>query len=140
MKRQVKLTTTGRLSGEPRVVTLYAFDDGDRLVIGGSRGGAAKDPAWVGNLRDDQRSTVRMDREVREVRAHEVTGPERDRLWQLVCEEFPLYATYQRRTKRLIRSSCWRRSRTADLALHPSTIRKSFWRPFRHSATCRRRA
>jgi len=31
-----------------------------------------------------------------------VKGSERDRLWQLVCEGFPLYATYQRRTTRLI--------------------------------------
>jgi hypothetical protein len=28
--------------------------------------------------------------------------PERDRLWQLVCEAFPLYASYQRKTTRLI--------------------------------------
>jgi hypothetical protein len=34
--------------------------------------------------------------------AREVIGAERDRLWALVCEAFPLYATYQRRTSRLI--------------------------------------
>lgn len=37
-----------------------------------------------------------------QVRALEVEGSERDRLWQLVCGEFPLYQTYQQRTKRII--------------------------------------
>lgn len=83
-------------------MTLYAFDDGERLVIVGSRGGASRDPAWAVNLRHDPRATVKVGREERAVRATEVSGPERDRLWGLVCAEFPLYATYQRRTKRTI--------------------------------------
>ncbi len=102
MKRQVKVSTAGRKTGKAREVTLYAFDDGDRLVIVGSLGGAPKDPAWAGNLRADPRASVRIGAEVREIRAREVDGVERDRLWELVCAEFPLYATFQRRTKRLI--------------------------------------
>ena len=98
----VTLTTTGRRTGKPRPVTLYAWDDGDRVVVVGSRGGAAKDPDWVGNLRADPRATVKQGRDVREVRASEVDGSERDRLWALVVEAFPLYSTYQRKTKRVI--------------------------------------
>jgi deazaflavin-dependent oxidoreductase (nitroreductase family) len=99
---QVRLTTTGRVSGEPREVTLYAFPDGERLVVVGSRGGAATDPAWVRNLRADPHATIRRGRTVEAVRAREVDGAERDRLWRLVCDAFPLYATYQRRTSRRI--------------------------------------
>jgi F420H(2)-dependent quinone reductase len=102
VKRQVRVTTTGRRSGDARAVTLYAFDDGERLVIVGSRGGAAKDPAWAANLRDEPSATVKVGREERAVHAIEVDGPERDRLWERVCADFPLYATYQRRTKRTI--------------------------------------
>lgn len=102
MKRQVVLTTTGRRSGEQRPVTLYAFDDGDRLVVVGSRGGSARDPAWAANLRDEPWATVKVGSEVRSVHATEADGTERDRLWDLVCEQFPLYATYQHRTKRRI--------------------------------------
>ena len=102
MKRQVRVTTTGRKSGDPRPVTLYAFEDGERLVIVGSRGGASRDPAWAVNLRHDPHALVKLGREERAVRANEVDGPERDRLWKLVCADFPLYEAYQRRTKRTI--------------------------------------
>jgi deazaflavin-dependent oxidoreductase (nitroreductase family) len=102
MKRQVRVTTTGRRSGDARAVTLYAFEDGQRLVIVGSRGGASRDPAWAVNLRHDPHAIVKVGRDERAVRATEMDGPERDRLWELVCGQFPLYATYQRRTKRTI--------------------------------------
>lgn len=102
MPINVKLTTIGRKTGEPRRVTLYAFEDGDRLVVVGSLGGAAKDPAWAGNLRANPEATVRVDGEPRTVRAQEVEGDERERLWRLVVKGFPTYATYQRRTTRQI--------------------------------------
>ena len=35
-------------------------------------------------------------------RVEEVEGPERERLWKLVTDAFPLYETYQGRTDRLI--------------------------------------
>lgn len=101
-KLNVKLITKGRRSGEPRRVTLYAFEDGDRMVVVGSVGGAAIDPAWVDNLRAEPRATLRNGREVREVRAMEVDGSDRERLWALVTAAFPLYVTYQRKTERVI--------------------------------------
>lgn len=102
MKHTIRLTTTGRRSGQPRQVTLYAFDDADRLVIVGSRGGAAQDPAWVGNLRARPEATVKRGRAEQPVRTTEVTGDERDRLWRLVVREFPLYEAYRKRTSRTI--------------------------------------
>jgi deazaflavin-dependent oxidoreductase (nitroreductase family) len=101
---KITLTTTGRKTGQPRSVPLYAFEDGDRLVIVGSSGGDPTHPAWVLNLRAEPRVTIKVGREERGVVAHEVEdeGPERDRLWQLVTEAFRWYATYQRRTTRLI--------------------------------------
>lgn len=102
MKAEVTLTTTGRKSGMPREVTLYAFEDDDRLVVVGSYGGAARDPYWVRNLRAEPQAQVRRGKKVQEVTALEVDGAERDRLWKLVTEAFPLYATYQRKTKRTI--------------------------------------
>ena len=102
-RMQIRLTTTGRKTGQARTVTLYAFDAGDgAIVIVGSRGGAARHPAWAHNLRGEPKASVKIGQEERSVVAREVSGAERERLWELVCEAFPLYATYQRRTKRLI--------------------------------------
>lgn len=100
----ITLTTTGRRSGEPRTLPLYAWPDGERLVVVGSKGGATTNPAWVHNLRAEPRAIVKQGRNVQEYRATEVEveSPERDRLWSLVTEAFPMYAGYQRKTNRLI--------------------------------------
>jgi deazaflavin-dependent oxidoreductase (nitroreductase family) len=100
---QIVLGTTGAQSGAPRPVTLYAWEDGETLVVVGSKGGAARHPAWAHNLRAHPRASIRTGSRSWEVDASEVPeGPERNRIWALVMERFPLYATYQRRTTRLI--------------------------------------
>jgi deazaflavin-dependent oxidoreductase (nitroreductase family) len=98
----VVLTTTGRHSGKPRDVPLFAFRDGDRIVVVASRNGSDREAAWVWNLRADPAARMRVGREVRDVRAYEAEGEERDRLWRLVIEGYPGYELYQRRTARLI--------------------------------------
>ena len=100
---RVELTTTGARSGRPRSATLYAWEDGDRLVLVGSSGGSARHPAWVHNLRARPEATLKRGRSVVEVLAREVTdAEERARLWALVIEAFPLYDAYQRGTERRI--------------------------------------
>ena len=100
---QIRLTTTGARTGARRAATLYAWEDGDALVIVGSRGGAARNPAWVHNLRAHPHATVEAGKRSWEVEAREVAdGAERDRLWAMVVSRFRLYATYQQRTKRQI--------------------------------------
>jgi deazaflavin-dependent oxidoreductase (nitroreductase family) len=99
----ITLTTTGARSGGRRSVTLYAWEDGDRLVVVGSRGGSARHPAWAHNLRAHPRATVAAGKRSWDVDALEVPeGEERDRIWRMVVERFALYDTYQRRTRRLI--------------------------------------
>ena len=102
---QVKLTTTGRKTGEPREVTLYAWLDGDTdLVLVGSQGGKPSDPAWAFNLRDEPMCTVKRGKTTTIYRATEVDGTDatRDRLWDLVTAAFPMYRSYQKKTERLI--------------------------------------
>ena len=99
----VNLTATGRKTGTARTLPLYGFDTGDgAIVIVGSRGGSAKDPEWANNLRADPRATVTVGSEVRPVVAREVSGEERERLWTIAAEGFPLYEAYKRKTKRTI--------------------------------------
>lgn len=100
---QISLTTTGARTGRSRTVTLYAWEDGEALVIVGSLGGAPRHPAWVHNLRSHPHATVKHGEQSDGVTAREVEEPgERERLWRLVVDRFPLYETYQRRTDRRI--------------------------------------
>ena len=99
------LITTGRKSGEPRAVKLYVWPDGDeRFVLVGSSAGQPEDPAWVLNLRAEPRCVLRISKaDERSGRVTEIPdGAERDRLWAMVVEAFRYYATYQRKTDRLI--------------------------------------
>ena len=99
---RIELTTTGRKTGHPHEVVLYAWPDGDRLVVVGSYGGRPSDPDWASNLRAHPRAVVRRGRVTVEHVAREVEGAERERLWALVTDHFPLYQSYQGSTDRLI--------------------------------------
>jgi len=99
---QITLRTTGARTGQTRIATLYAWEDGDRLVLVGSRGGASRHPAWVHNLRAHPEAVVVRGRSERSYRAVEPAGEERDRLWHLAVERFPLYERYAGRTERVI--------------------------------------
>ena len=98
----VIVVTIGRRTGRTREIPLYAFEDGDRLVVIGSNMGQDHEPAWVGNLRAHPAVHVRVGRELRAVRALEADGEERERLWELAATGYPGYEAYARRTHRRI--------------------------------------
>jgi deazaflavin-dependent oxidoreductase (nitroreductase family) len=98
----VVLVETGRRTGRTREIPLFAFEDGDRLVVIGSNGGGEREPAWVANLRAQPEVQVRVGPELRAVVAREVEGDERLRLWRLAVEAYRGFAVYQRRTSRRI--------------------------------------
>jgi deazaflavin-dependent oxidoreductase (nitroreductase family) len=101
-QRILLLTTTGRASGRPRTVPLTYFEDGERLVIIASAGGAARDPAWWRNLQARPEAEVQLAGERRRVRARIASAEERARLWPRVKRENPAYAEYEQRTAREI--------------------------------------
>jgi deazaflavin-dependent oxidoreductase (nitroreductase family) len=96
------LTTIGRKTGREHEVTIYAFPDGDDLVVVGSYAGRPDDPDWAANLKANPLATVQRGTSSVEHRARVVEGAERERLWTMVVKEFPMYETYQKRTDRLI--------------------------------------
>jgi deazaflavin-dependent oxidoreductase (nitroreductase family) len=98
----VLLTTTGRRSGEPRTTALWAYPDGQALVLVGSHGGGRRIPAWVLNLRVRPDATVQVRREVRRVRAREAAGDEYSRLWRMVVAAYPGYEVYLEWVHRVI--------------------------------------
>jgi len=100
--QNVIVTMTGRKTGKRREVPLFGIQDGGRFIVIGSNGGGSSDPAWVANLRSDPRATLRVGRVVRDVRAREADGEERDRLWELATTAYPGYETYRAGTDRRI--------------------------------------
>jgi deazaflavin-dependent oxidoreductase (nitroreductase family) len=96
------LHTKGRKSGRPQTVVLNHLQDGDRLIVYGTKGGAPTDPDWVGNVLADPSPTVETGTETIPVRAVVVTGPERDELYARQVEQRPVFGTYPGKTSRVI--------------------------------------
>lgn len=96
------LTTTGAKSGQPRLAPL-AFDrDGDALVIIASKGGAPTNPDWYHNIKANPVVTVEVGTETFQAVATEVTGNERERLFDQVVAKMPGFGDYQKNTSRRI--------------------------------------
>jgi F420H(2)-dependent quinone reductase len=79
----LRLTTTGRRSGEPRSVIVGYIEDGPNLITMAMNGWGAAEPAWWLNLQAQPEAVVELARGVRrEVLGRAAVGPERDQLWQ----------------------------------------------------------
>jgi deazaflavin-dependent oxidoreductase (nitroreductase family) len=98
----VLLTTTGAKSGQPRVAPLVSLQDGDRTVIFASKAGADTNPDWYHNIRANPRVQVEQGTETYAANAVEVTGAERDRIFDRQKQAFPGFADYEASTDRVI--------------------------------------
>jgi deazaflavin-dependent oxidoreductase (nitroreductase family) len=96
------LTTTGARSGATRVNPLAYLPDGDRMLVFASKGGAPTNPDWYHNVRAHPHVTVEVGGQTRRMRAVEVTGAERDRLFAEQARRMPGFADYQANTTRVI--------------------------------------
>jgi deazaflavin-dependent oxidoreductase (nitroreductase family) len=96
------LQTVGRKSGQPHTHTLLYIRDGERLIVCASFYGAAQHPAWYLNLQANPRVHVQTGRVHREMIAETASGPERERLWQLLVKTWPSFASYQANVSREI--------------------------------------
>ena len=96
------LITTGRRSGERRTVPLTYFEDGDALLVIGSKGGSPRHPDWYLNLVADPGAEIQVGGERRRVRGRTATAEEAERLWPMVLERAPVYGKYRAKTSREI--------------------------------------
>ena len=93
----------GAKSGTERVTPLVHFPEEDgRTVIVASAAGAPKHPAWFHNLKANPKIDVEVGTERYQVVAEEITGTERDELWEQIVEKAPGFGDYQRKTDRVI--------------------------------------
>lgn len=77
----LRLRTTGRRSGQPRVAIVGYYEDGANLVTLAMNGWAEAEPAWWLNLQAQPDTTVELKDGPRAVRGRAAKGEERDRLW-----------------------------------------------------------
>ena len=105
----LRLTVTGRRSGQPRSVILGYLEDGPNLVTVAMNGWAEGEPAWWLNLQAAPLATVELRGRTQQVRAHAATGAERDRLW----------ARWRQQDDRLDGFAALRSTETAVVVLEP---------------------
>ena len=95
------LTTVGRRSGQPRTTPLlYLEEDHGRWVVVASNGGADWQPGWWLNLRAGSSGEVALGGTTTPVTGAEITGHEREQLWQALNERVFDYDSYQRKVSR----------------------------------------
>src|SRR5437879_5339824 len=93
------LTTTGAKSGNQHTTPLVYHQDGDRIVVFGSKGGAPTHPAWFHNLVANPDVTVELPGEkTLEARAVVVDGAQRERLFAAQKAAMPAFAEYEKKT------------------------------------------
>jgi deazaflavin-dependent oxidoreductase (nitroreductase family) len=96
------LHTTGARSGGTRVSPLGAMRVDGRLLVVGSYGGAAINPAWVHNLRARPQARIEIGADTVDVEATELPADERDAVWPRIVELAPPFSDYQDQTTRTI--------------------------------------
>ena len=92
----------GARSGKDRVNPVMYLKDGERYLVFASKGGHDHNPDWYHNLKAHPDIEIEVGDETIGVRAEEVNGSERDRLYAKQASLYPRFAEYQQKTKRVI--------------------------------------
>ncbi len=96
------LETTGRKTGQPRVIPIaYFFHEGVYLIVA-SNWGKDQDADWYLNLLKTPRAKLTVNGKTIPVEAHTAQGDEYTRLWKFATERHPPYLNYQKMTSRHI--------------------------------------
>ena len=93
---------TGARTRKVRINPVMYLKDGHRYLVFASKGGAPTNPDWYHNLKAHPDVKIEVGNETIEVRAEEITGAERDRIYAQQASRYPQFAQYQKQTKRVI--------------------------------------
>jgi deazaflavin-dependent oxidoreductase (nitroreductase family) len=91
----------GRKSGRDYVTpTMYLADENDRdtIYVFATKGGAPTNPDWYFNLIAASEGSVERGTETYPVTVDELTGTERDRIYDEQARRYPGFADYARQT------------------------------------------
>ena len=98
----VLLHSTGAKSGAERVNPLMHLEKDGRIIICASRNGEDLNPDWYHNIKANPQVEVELGDRTVPARAEEVTGAERDRLYEEMKARYPQFAEYEAATDRKI--------------------------------------
>jgi deazaflavin-dependent oxidoreductase (nitroreductase family) len=93
----VMLTTTGARSGQRRTVPVLGLPTPDGFAVVASNWGRQRHPAWYYNLRADPAAEIAVGSSRRCVRAAELEGVRRERVWREGMAVYPGFSEYERR-------------------------------------------
>ena len=96
------LHTTGAKSGLPRLNPAAFTEDGNRLVIIASKGGADSHPDWYYNVIANPNVTIEVGTEKYDAVATVEQEPERTRLYDQMAVQYPGFEEYRQKTSRII--------------------------------------
>jgi deazaflavin-dependent oxidoreductase (nitroreductase family) len=96
------LTTTGRRTGDKRIVPLIYGRHGDDYLVVGSKGGAPTHPGWYLNLEANPDVQVQVKDDRFSARARTATPDEKPEVWKTMTAIWPDYDEYQKKTAREI--------------------------------------
>ncbi|MXW54145.1 MAG: nitroreductase family deazaflavin-dependent oxidoreductase [Gammaproteobacteria bacterium] len=96
------LTTTGRRTGESRLIPLIYGKYEKAYVVVASKGGSPSHPSWYLNLDNQSAVQVQVGEQKFDAKARTSNGEERAQLWEIMCGVFPTYSEYQSKTDREI--------------------------------------
>lgn len=100
---QLLLTTTGRKSGQPRIVQLAYTEIDGRLHLVASNFGGQKHPGWSYNLGANPSAEVQLGARKFPVAARQLNDEEKARVWGQLVANIPNYDIYKTRTDRNIK-------------------------------------
>jgi deazaflavin-dependent oxidoreductase (nitroreductase family) len=92
----------GAKSGKPYTHPLAYHGDDGRYVIFASKGGAPQNPAWYHNVKAHPDVQIEVGTDTLDVTATELSGEERDRIYQAMAARAPQFAEYEQKTERTI--------------------------------------
>jgi deazaflavin-dependent oxidoreductase (nitroreductase family) len=98
----LELTVVGRKSGVARTTPVLCVPYRDTFLVAGSNFGGPKLPVWVLNVRSADTVQLKVNAKQMTAVPREVTGEEREVLWQHMLKTWPNYAKYAERVDRVI--------------------------------------
>lgn len=95
------LHSTGARTGRIHVTPLAYLEHDGRYLVFASKAGADIHPDWYFNLKANPDARIEILTDVVDVRAHELTGVQRDVRFAQMTGLFPYFADHQAKTERI---------------------------------------